>query len=56
MTKNISEDTVDLRYLMPINKDPHIWEPSPRDIKNLQAADMLIVNGANLEKFLHQLR
>ena len=28
MTGNIAKDALDVRYFMPIKKDPHLWEPT----------------------------
>ncbi|MDO5755866.1 MAG: zinc ABC transporter substrate-binding protein [Tissierellia bacterium] len=56
LTKQIVGDSVELRTFMPIDKDPHLWEPTPRDLKGLVEADLLIVNGANLEKWIDQVR
>lgn len=49
LTKSVVGDTVDLRILMPKNQDPHLWEPTPRRIKDLSNSDLLIINGANME-------
>lgn len=56
LTKSVVGNTVNLQSFMPLDKDPHIWEPSPRDIKRLQSADMLIVNGANMESWLEDIK
>ena len=51
LTKTIAEGTdIYVDILMPAEQDPHMWEPTPRDIQKLAAADMLIVNGANMEE------
>lgn len=49
LTKSVVGDTVDLKTFMPKNQDPHLWEPTPKKIKELSKADLLIINGANLE-------
>ncbi|MCI5642619.1 MAG: zinc ABC transporter substrate-binding protein [Peptoniphilus sp.] len=49
LTKSVVGDTVDLKMFMPKNQDPHLWEPTPKKIKELSKADLLIINGANLE-------
>lgn len=49
-------DTVDLRTFMPTGQDPHLWEPSPKNIKELSQADLLIINGANMEKWADQVQ
>lgn len=56
MTRNIAKDALDVRYFMPIDKDPHMWEPTPKDLKELKKADIFFVNGANMEKFLPQVK
>ena len=40
LTKSVVGDTVDLRILMPKNQDPHLWEPTPRRIKDLANSDL----------------
>ena len=52
IVSSIAGDSLDLRSFMPRDKDPHLWEPTPRDMKKLSQADLLIVNGANMEKWL----
>ena len=41
----IGKENIDLRCFMPPTQDPHLWEPTPRDLKNLDEADLLIING-----------
>lgn len=55
LAKSIAGDSLDLRSFMPPNKDPHLWEPTPRDMKKLAESDLLIVNGANMEKWLDKV-
>lgn len=55
LANSIADDTVDLRSFMPPNKDPHLWEPTPRDMKKLVESDLLIANGANMEKWLDKV-
>ena len=56
LAKDVYGDTVEIRTFMPIDKDPHLWEPTPKDIKKLEDADSLIVNGANMERWLPSIR
>lgn len=56
LVKIVSGDYLDVRSFMKTDKDPHLWEPSPKDIKSLQDADLLIVNGANMEKWLDSVK
>lgn len=55
LVDTVAGDTVKLEAFMPLDKDPHLWEPTPRDMKRLSEADLLVVNGANLEKWLDQV-
>lgn len=55
LVEDIVDDTVDLRSFMPREQDPHFWEPSPKDIKELSQADLLIVNGANMENWIDKI-
>ena len=51
LTRTVAEGTdIHIDILMPAEQDPHMWEPTPRDIQKLSVADMLIVNGANMEE------
>lgn len=52
LTEAIAEDSIELRSFMPLNQVVHQWEPSPKQMKELAKADLLIVNGANMESWL----
>ncbi|MDO5717115.1 MAG: zinc ABC transporter substrate-binding protein [Tissierellia bacterium] len=56
LVRQVSGDTLNVKTFMPMNADPHLWEPTPRDMARLANADMLIVNGANMERWLDQVR
>ncbi len=56
LTTQIAGDTLDVRAFMPTDKDPHLWEPTPKDIRQLSEAELLIVNGANMERWLDQVK
>ena len=45
----IAADRVQVNCLLPINLDPHSYEPKPADIRLLSQADLVIVNGLGLE-------
>lgn len=51
LTRTVLGDAdIQLKVLMPVEQDPHMWEPTPRDIEKLSCADMLFINGANMEE------
>lgn len=52
VVKNISGDGVELTVLLPPGSDPHSYEPVPQDIARVADAQVIFVNGANLEESL----
>lgn len=56
LVSQIGGDTIEVRNFMPLDKDPHLWEPSPKDIQSLSKADLLVVNGANMESWVDQVK
>lgn len=56
LVEQIAGDTVTLKSFMPGDKDPHLWEPTPKDMRQLAEADLLVVNGANMERWMDQVR
>ncbi len=48
-TKKIGGDKINLTNLTPAGIEPHEWELTPRDIANLEKANLLIYNGAGME-------
>ncbi|MCI5839959.1 MAG: zinc ABC transporter substrate-binding protein [Peptoniphilaceae bacterium] len=55
LTKQIEGDKVNVEAFMPLNQEPHDWEPSPDDVAKLSNANLLIVNGAGMEEWLDDL-
>lgn len=52
----VGEEDVDVRSFMPVGVDPHLWEPTVKDMKKLAEADLLVVNGAYMEAWLDQVK
>jgi len=46
---------VDVKFLVGPNGDPHEFEPSPDDARNLKAADVVFVSGDGLEGWMDRL-
>jgi ABC-type Zn uptake system ZnuABC Zn-binding protein ZnuA len=55
ITRNVSGDRLTVEALMPLGADPHAFQPTPQDAARVADADVLVVNGANLESFLAPL-
>lgn len=49
IVKNIGGDRIELQGIIPEGVDSHTFEPIPSDVKFLSNADLVIVNGLNLE-------
>lgn len=56
LVKQVAQDSAEVHSFMPPNKDPHVWEPTPRGLRDLSTADLLVVNGANMEHWVDQVR
>ena len=56
LVEDIAGDSVEVRQFMAPGKDPHLWEPTPKAMKELAKAELLIVNGANMERWLDQVK
>jgi len=49
MAQNVAGDRFTVRNLIPPGADPHSFEPTPKDLGEVAAADLVIVNGGGLE-------
>ncbi len=56
MVRQVAGDTVQVKSFMPINTDPHMWKPTAKDMKELSNADILFINGANMERWVDQVK
>ncbi len=50
MVKTIGGEHVEVQSLMSVGVDPHDFQPRQSDTKRIQQADLVIVNGLNLEE------
>lgn len=51
----IGGDCIDVTNMVPSGIEPHDWEPSTNDLKNLEKADVFIYNGADMEPWADDL-
>ena len=51
-TKRIAGDRVEVFFPVPRAEDPAFWKPQDKDIEAYQAADLILLNGAEYEKWL----
>ena len=52
ITRNVAGDRLVVESLLPVESDPHSYQPTPQDIARLSESKVLIVNGAEYEHFL----
>jgi ABC-type Zn uptake system ZnuABC Zn-binding protein ZnuA len=51
---NIGGAEIELTTLLPVNADPHAFEPTPQDLKAVSNAHVIFINGLGLETFLEE--
>jgi ABC-type Zn uptake system ZnuABC Zn-binding protein ZnuA len=49
IAQNVAGDRLTVQSLVPVGTDPHAFEPTPSDLKEVSGADLLVVNGGGLE-------
>ena len=55
MAENIAGGQLDVRTIVPIGGDPHIYEPTPADAHLISQSDMILKNGLTFEGWLNGL-
>ena len=55
MTRQIGGDAVRVETIVPIGGDPHLHEPTPRDARLVNAADLILRNELTFEGWLNEL-
>ena len=53
--KRVGGNDVDITTLIPIGVEPHDFEPTIQQIQNAESADLVIYNGAGLEKWIDKI-
>jgi len=49
IAQNVAGDRFEVRSLVPLDTDPHSFEPTPADLREVATADLVVVNGSGLE-------
>jgi ABC-type Zn uptake system ZnuABC Zn-binding protein ZnuA len=49
VAQNVAGDRFEVRSLVPLETDPHSFEPTPKDLGEVAAADLVLINGGDLE-------
>lgn len=53
--RNVGGDNVEVTTLMSAADSPHTWEPSPRQVKSIADARLIVINGAGLEFWIEKV-
>ena len=53
--KRVGGNNVNITTLIPIGVEPHDFEPTIQQIQNAESADLIIYNGAGLEKWIDKI-
>ena len=55
MAENIAGDHLEIKTIVPIGGDPHIYEPTPADAQLISKADIILRNALTFEGWLDDL-
>lgn len=55
IAQNVGGDLLSVQSLVPPDTDIHAFEPLPADLRLVEEADILLINGAGLEAFLGRI-
>jgi ABC-type Zn uptake system ZnuABC Zn-binding protein ZnuA len=55
VVSRIGGDAIELTTLIPLGVDPHSYTPTPQDLRTLNDADLILINGLGLEEALMPL-
>lgn len=53
--KNIGQDKVEVRLLLPFGTEAHSFDPTPNDMININQSDIFIYTGPNMEPWVNNL-
>lgn len=56
LVRQVGGENIEVKSFMPTNVDPHLWEPTAKEMKELSKAKVLFINGANMERWVDQVR
>ena len=54
-SQKIGQDKVDVKLLVPVGIEPHDWEPTIKDVQQMQKSDLIIINGIGFESWTDKL-
>ena len=54
-SQNIGKEKIDAILLVPIGVEPHDWEPTIKNVQQIQKSDLIIINGIGFENWIDKL-
>jgi zinc transport system substrate-binding protein len=54
-SQRVGQDKVDVKLLVPVGVEPHDWEPTIKDVQEIQKSDLIIINGIGFENWVDNL-
>ncbi|MBI2954611.1 MAG: zinc ABC transporter substrate-binding protein [Chloroflexi bacterium] len=55
LIRQVGQDRVTVRYIVPVGGEPHTFQPTPQDVRDISEADIAFLNGVGLEGPLDNL-
>ncbi|MEM9835896.1 MAG: zinc ABC transporter substrate-binding protein [Bacteroidota bacterium] len=55
MAEVIGGNLIEVQSVVPIGGDPHIYEPTPADVRLIARADLVLINGLTFEGWMSEL-
>lgn len=53
--QNVGKEKVDVKLLVPVGIEPHDWEPTIKDVQQMQKSDLIVINGIGFESWVDKL-
>jgi len=54
-TKNVAKDNANVELLIPSSIEPHEWEPTPKDVVNIQNANLFVFDSPYMETWVPKI-
>ena len=54
-SQKIGQEKVDVKLLVSVGVEPHDWEPTIKDVQQMQKSDLIIINGIRFESWVDKL-
>ncbi|MFB5619678.1 MAG: metal ABC transporter substrate-binding protein [Nitrosopumilus sp.] len=51
----VGQEKVDVTLLVPVGVEPHDWEPTIKDVQQMQKSDLIVINGVGFESWVDNL-